>query len=504
MLLLLITLCVIPLAALSFFFKGIKQFVLNYLELKKIPGPPISNIIFGSIPTLHTSRENIFQKLRQWARIYYPIYNISFLHKIITFLHTPEDCELIMSNPKHNTKSRIYNVLHPWLGTGLLTSTGSKWSTRRRILTPSFHFSILQQFVTVFNEETEQLVETFKKLCDQPFIDVTQHVTQFTLKTITETAMGTKLKFEDSREIEYKKAIFDMGEIVVYRLTYTWLVDKVVNMFRLGYLKERRVVNTLHRFTSRMIAEREKTFEEVQLPKETDEVYTTKRRLAMLDLLLSAKKKDNAIDDTGIREEVDTFTFEGHDTTSAALSFALMLIACNRSVQDQIVEEIEAVLGDVHKRPTYNDLQEMKYLERTVKEVLRLYPSVHMVSRKTGEEVVTGSGYVIPKNSIVLLQIYDIHHDPKIYPDPEKFDPDRFLPENSQNRHPFAYLPFSAGSRNCIGQRFAMLELKAAICGILANFVLHPVDTPETIVFVIDLILRTKEGIKVKFVPRNF
>jgi cytochrome P450 family 4 len=172
--------------------------------------------------------------------------------------------------------------------------------------------------------------------------------------------------------------------------------------------------------------------------------------------------------------------------------------------QDQIVEEIEAVLGDVHKRPTYNDLQEMKYLERTVKEVLRLYPSVHMVSRKTGEEVVTGSGYVIPKNSIVLLQIYDIHHDPKIYPDPEKFDPDRFLPENSQNRHPFAYLPFSAGSRNCIGQRFAMLELKAAICGILANFVLHPVDTPETIVFVIDLILRTKEGIKVKFVPRNF
>jgi cytochrome P450 family 4 len=92
-----------------------------------------------------------------------------------------------MSNPKHNTKSRIYNVLHPWLGTGLLTSTGSKWSTRRRILTPSFHFSILQQFVTVFNEETEQLVETFKKLCDQPFIDVTQHVTQFTLKTITGT-----------------------------------------------------------------------------------------------------------------------------------------------------------------------------------------------------------------------------------------------------------------------------------------------------------------------------
>lgn len=314
--------------------------------------------------------------------------------------------------------------------------------------------------------------------------------------------MGVELKFDSKKEADYKKAVYEIGEILLYRLLHPWCIEDFFNLFSPHHFRETRVVNTLHKFTKEVIKEREENFKDIELPKEEHDVYKGKKRLAMLDLLLLAKKQEGTIDSEGVQEEVDTFMFEGHDTTSTALCFTLMLIACNRDVQDRIFQEIKEVYSDIHKKPTYNDLQNMKYLERCIKESLRLYPSVHFITRLLGEDLRTHSGYLLPKGSNAMIHIYDVHHNPRIYPDPEKFDPDRFLPENVQNRHPFAYLPFSAGPRNCIGQKFAMLELKAAICAILANFVLEPVDTPETIVVVVDIVLRTKDGIKIKFVPR--
>lgn len=385
--------------------------------------------------------------------------------------------------------------------TFLIVISGLKWQTRRKILTPAFHFSILQQFISIFNEETDKLVEVLKEECYKPYVNVNAHIAQFTLKTIAETAMGTKLS-TNRKETLYKQAIIEMGDFLLYRLLRCWLIVKTIYRFNPRYYLERKITKRLHKFTKSVIAERQENFKEIVVP-ETDEVYTGKRRLAMLDLLLTAKNKEGLIDDEGIREEVDTFMFEGHDTTAAALSFALMLIAGHKDIQDKIVEEMSEVLGDLKKKPSYHELQEMKYLDRCIKEVLRLYPSVHFISRKLGEDLITHSGYKLAKGSIINLHIYDLHHNPDIYPDPEKFDPDRFLPENSQKRHPFAYLPFSAGPRNCIGKKFAMLELKAALCGILANFVLEPIDIPATIVLVVDIVLRTKEGIKVRFIPRT-
>lgn len=158
-----------------------------------------------------------------------------------------------------------------------------------------------------------------------------------------------------------------------------------------------------------------------------------------------------------------------------------------------------------------------------IKESLRLYPSVPLIGRMSSKEFITPSGYTIPKNVQILIQIYDLHRNPDIYPDPEKFDPNRFSPENAISRHPFAYIPFSGGPRNCIGmynnnhtlhiniytvfpilgQKFAMLEMKTVISGILRKYILEPVDTPNTITLVQDFMLRSKDGIKIRLKLRT-
>ncbi|KAJ3648469.1 hypothetical protein Zmor_020271 [Zophobas morio] len=479
-------------------------YIKNYVIVQKLPGPPRGGIIMGNSAGFGKTAEAVFQSVTQAAKEFYPIYSVYAVHLTSVCILSPEDCELVLSNPIHNEKGFIYKLIQKWLQFGLLTSFGAKWQTRRRILTPAFHFSILQQFVSVFNEQAEQLVETLSEECSKSYVKVNSVLAQFTLKTISETAMGIKLEFKNKKDQAYKKAVHDIGEMFAYRVIHPWCFGEIGNLiFNSSFFKERKTVKILHEFTREVIEEKEKNFVDTDLPKEEHDVYKGKKRLAMLDLLLSAKKNEGIIDNEGIREEVDTFMFEGHDTTTTALSFMLMLLANNKDVQERIYSELVEIFGDLNKKPTYNELQNLKYLERCIKESLRLYPSVFFISRNLGEDLKTASGYLLPKGTQVFVHIYAMHRNPDLYPDPEKFDPDRFLPENCQHRHPYAYIPFSAGSRNCIGQKFAILEMKVVLCAILRKFFLEPVDTPQSIVPIIDIILRTKDEIKVKFVPRD-
>lgn len=112
---------------------------------------------------------------------------------------------------------------------------------------------------------------------------------------------------------------------------------------------------------------------------------------------------------------------------------------------------------DTNSTATYKDLQNLIYLEMVIKESLRMYPSVPLIARVTDEEIHTKSGYVVPSSMFIHVYIYDLHHNPKFYPNPEVFDPNRFLPENIAKRHPFAYIPFSAGPRNCIGKKLFVI-----------------------------------------------
>ncbi|XP_011066201.1 PREDICTED: cytochrome P450 4C1-like [Acromyrmex echinatior] len=387
--------------------------------------------------------EDLWKFQRRLCKNYYPIYKLWCGPIAFVSIHHPDDLEKVLGSAKeHLSKGYLYDALIPWLGTGLLTSEGIKWHKRRKILTPTFHFNILKQFVEILIDEGNRMAK-FLKDTNGSVNDLMFLISHHTMNIITE-----RKQYHERTNGRYLKYFDDMTE-----------TDD----------------------------------EEI--------IGIKKRRLAMLDLLIAAVRNDE-MDDVDIREEVDTFVFEGHDTVAVGLTYAILLLAEHEDVQKRARNEISAIMEANGGKLTMSALNNMPYLERCLKESLRLYPSVPFISRVLSKDLQTQT-YLVPSGTIVHLNIYDIHRDPNFWPNPDVFDPDRFLLEKIQKRHPYSYLPFSAGPRNCIGQRFAMMELKAIIATLIYNFYLEPIDYLKDLQFKTDLTSRVTQPIRTRFVPIN-
>lgn len=221
-----------------------------------------------------------------------------------------------------------------------------------------------------------------------------------------------------------------------------------------------------------------------------------KKRKAFLDLVLEASNGGQDLSDTEIREEIDTFLFAGHDTTSSGICWTLLLLGNHQDWQDKVRTEIEDIMQGEQRPFTMQDLQEMKCLERVIKEQLRIFPNVPVIARMLSEDL-NLDGYYIPAGVSINMQIYEAHHDPENWPEPERFDPDRFLPENTKNRHPYSYVPFSAGPRNCIGQKFAQHEQKILLATILRKYRVKAVDKVEDVKMNFEIVIRPHDGLNV-------
>ncbi|KAL6262133.1 hypothetical protein P5V15_007232 [Pogonomyrmex californicus] len=492
-------------------------YILHYGRFRrlisKIPNKPGLPFIGNALEYCTHSQEELWDRQRAAFKESYPIY-VFWCGPIpfISIFH-PNDVEIVLSNSKeHLGKGYIYTFIYPWLGTGLLTSEGSKWRERRKILTPAFHFIILKQFVNVFVEESNRMIRSLKNTNTLIIDDLRNFISQHTLNAICETAMGISLENMGEFQQQYRKVVHEMGDILIYRIMRPWLhLDMTFALMPMGR-KHAKNLKILHGFTEKIIAERKQYHErtnrqylkhlesDVELSKTDEEIMgIKKKRSAMLDLLIAASY-NNEINNSDIREEIDTFTFEGHDTVAMGLTYAILALAEHKDIQERVRSEVKTVMHENEGKFTIAALNNMSYLERCLKESLRLYPSVPMISRILSEDIKLHS-YLVPSGAIVQIHIFDIHRDPNFWPNPDVFDPDRFLPEKIQKRHPYSYLPFSAGSRNCIGQRFAMLEMKTVIAALVNNFYLEPVDYLKNLRFKLDMITRVTHPIRVKFVP---
>uniref|UniRef100_A0A0C9RJA5 Cyp4c3_0 protein n=1 Tax=Fopius arisanus TaxID=64838 RepID=A0A0C9RJA5_9HYME len=420
------------------------------------------------------------------------------------FVSKASTVEKILSSNRHIDKSFDYNFLRPWLGTGLLTSNGSKWRQRRKILTPTFHFTILEDFIEVFGEQTAILVKQLESELHNESFNISPYVTHCTLDIICETAMGRQVSAQNNSDSEYVRAVYEIGNIIQTRQASIWYHPD--SLFRITplYKKHQECIRVLHAFSSKVISERKGEILNNTENNNIDEVNgMKKKRLAFLDMLIEASENGTILSNEDIREEVDTFMFEGHDTTSSAICWTLYLLGCHPEYQERVVEELDQVYGegDYHRRPTLKDLKSMRYLERCIKEALRLYPSVPLLARRIAEDVQIGS-YTIPEGTTAVVIVPMLHRNPEVFSNPEKFDPDRFSPENSKGRHPYAFIPFSAGPRNCIGQKFALLEEKAVISGVLRKFRIESAERREDVSITAELVIRAKNGLNVRIKPR--
>ncbi|EDW62835.2 cytochrome P450 4d1 isoform X2 [Drosophila virilis] len=425
----------------------------------------------------------------------------------------PKDVELVLGTLRFNDKAGEYKALEPWLKEGLLVSRGRKWHKRRKIITPAFHFKILEQFVDIFERESRVLLHNLDKERQrqgQTGFNLYDWINLCTMDTICETAMGVSINAQTNVDSEYVRAVKTISMVlhkrmfnIFYRFELTYMLTPLARA-------ERRALNVLHNFTEKIIVQRREELlrasnaGEPSAQSADDADVGAKRKMAFLDILLQSSIDDKPLTNLDIREEVDTFMFEGHDTTSSAIMFFFYNIATYPECQRKCVDEIISVLGRDKATPvTYDLLNKLHYVDLCIKETLRMYPSVPLLGRKVLEECEI-NGKIIPAGTNIGISPLYLGRREELFSEPDTFIPERFdVVTSAEKLNPYAYIPFSAGPRNCIGQKFATLEIKAIVANVLRHFEIEFVgNTAEPPVLIAELILRTKDPLMFKLKER--
>jgi len=495
---------------LMYTWKTLLKYVQVYMELCKIPKLPFKSYpLVGHALSLPSEPDKFFkaylkvseqlstEKNNKLGMLWYGLYPADLL-----VIH-PESAEIFLKGNKHTVKSSEYEYVSSWICQGLVTSHGDRWRRKRKLLTPTFHFDILKDFVTVMNEHTDIFIQHIEKEvnCGR-FIDLQKRLKLFTLDVICETAMGTTVGVQNDENNSYLKGIQSMCEIIQERVSNPFLGNEFI--FRKSKLarKQDEVLNVLHSFTRDVILDRIKK----SVNRSTYIKTTEKKRVAFLDLLIRTLNDDGTrLSMEDIQEDVDTFMFAGNHTISSALIFTLYLLGRHRKVQSKLQQEIDSILGsNFQGHVTVEKISKLTYMDAVIKESMRLYPPVAFLGRQTTEECYI-DGIKVPKGQDVTIFVHFLHRNPNIWKEPEKFDPNRFSIENRSEltKSNFSYIPFSAGPRNCIGQRFSIQEIKIFLSKFFSKFNVISWDREEDLTFDVNLVFQSLKPLDITITYRN-
>nr|UPO37784.1 cytochrome P450 4g15 [Liriomyza trifolii] len=518
-----------------------------YKLAKNIPGPkgyPIVGHLFDVVGPASSVFKTVMSKFDQYENVT----KIWIGPKLVVFLYDPRDVEILLSSQIYIDKASEYKFFKPWLGDGLLISTGHKWRSHRKLIAPTFHLNVLKGFIDLFNENSRNVVNKLRQENGKTF-DCHDYLSEATVEILLETAMGVSRKTQDKSGYEYAMAVMKMCDILHLRHRSLFLRSELLFALTKHYRDQGRLLSIIHGLTTKVIKNKKAAFakgtrgslaltdtyyknkmadETSPLTKNTVQETSVeglsygqsaglkddldvelqdvgeKKRLAFLDLMLESAQNGALITDTEIKEQVDTIMFEGHDTTAAGSSFFLSVMGIHQDIQDKVIAELDEIFGESDRDCTFQDTLEMKYLERCLMETLRIFPPVPVIARELQEDLkLVSDNYIVPRGATVAVATIKLHRNPHIYENPTQFNPDNFLPERCANRHYYAFVPFSAGPRSCVGRKYAMLKLKILLSTIMRNFRVYSDLTEKDFKLQADIILKREEGFQVRLIPRE-
>jgi cytochrome P450 len=383
----------------------------------------------------------------------YPLYLIS---------HPDAIQYVLRDNAGNYRKGTLFQSIAALQGQGLLTSEGDLWRRQRRLAQQAFRQQHLSRMGTIMTEEARDVVHRWRQAArTREPINVAAWMHRLTFRLVGRALLGINPEALD----EVGRQLQAVGRQLLPHLTEhfarTWMLPGWLPMP--GRWRLRRAVTLYNATAQRIITARQQALQ-----------HAPTALTDMLALLITVGH--DTMTEQQLRDEVITFIGAGVETSAQALSWTWYLLAAYPEVARLVQAELHRALGT--RPPTPQDLPHLPYCRMVLDEALRLFPPAAIVPRQANDADVI-NGYTIPKNALILMSQYVTHRHPDFWPDPERFCPERFASAQVALRHDFAYFPFGAGPRVCIGKPFALLEMHLTLATIAQAYNLQLlVDRP--------------------------
>ncbi len=361
--------------------------------------------------------------------------------------------DILVRKAKSFEKGMQFDQARPLLGNGILLSEGDFHRRQRLLMQPAFHHTRIASYVEVMRESATEVFDTWR---DGRQVTMYDMFYELAVRIVIKALFSTDMIEKDVAEV-YRSMPIVISGVEKRAAIPPALLDRLPTRSSREF---HSAIARLYAMGRRIIADYRG-----RGSADNDDLMT---------LLFTAKDEGNtSMTDKQIQDEFMTLLTAGSETTPSAMSWTAMLLGRHPEVQRRMQDEVDQVCSD---RPVEaDDLRKLDYTRRVIQEALRLYPPVWALGRKCVQDVELG-GHHIPAGTEVLYSIYAVHHDPKIYDNPEAFDPDRWLPERSKDRPRSAFMPFGAGVRNCIGESFSWFETQTVLATLMQRWSVEPVS----------------------------